>query len=455
MRQKLLKTALESKKTTSRKAKSGNPSLDPSSIASSVASSRASSRVNSANNSRAPSRAGSRHPSEDSDDELSELDPWELTSIEVSSLGLGEEAPAEVWVSKLGESKDQLVDRKRSNVAQREEALKLYGYILTVRYARREIQSEQSELIPAILRSVKSPGSEKEAELALKALAVTMVTDPDDSMYEAVASQVKSIISDDENIRLKRIAIHTLAIIAFYGDVSVEETQDVMDFLLGIVESDGHSVDAGDDAGVVTAALEAWGFLASQLDDLEEVSETAMEALIEQLESSDPEVQIAAGENIALLFEKSFTPLEEDESAPSEDEDLEDERDPDATKYVKRYTVYRRQDQLSSTLERLAKLSSKKISRKARKNLHHSFADILNTVEHPTRGPKYQTAIDQETGKRYGSRLTVRNKTGNVQLTVDKWWTLFRLNELKRTLGGGFMVHYDNNQTVYDTLVDE
>ena len=177
-----------------------------------------------------------------------------------------------------------------------------------------------------------------------------------------------------------------------------------------------------------------------------------MEAFVEQLESADSGVQIAAGENIALLYEKSLTPQEEDEDAP-EDEDSDDpEHVRNGERLVKRYTVYRRQDQLLHTLDELANVSTRRISKKDRKALHSSFADIRNTVEKPSRGPAYSTALHEETGKAYGAgRMKVKiNK--NVEVRIDKWWKLQRLNALRRTLQGGFTYHYDQNEMVSTAL---
>ena len=121
------------------------------------------------------------------------------------------------------------------------------------------------------------------------------------------------------------------------------------------------------------------------------------------------------------------------------------------SKSVKRYEVYRQKNQLEHTLSQLATESSKRIAKKDRKALHTNFNDILSTVEYPPRGPRYQKAIDQETGKRYGSRLTVRiHKTGSMK--IDKWWKLHRLQALRRLLGGGFVVHYEKNEVVFESL---
>jgi hypothetical protein len=248
---------------------------------------------------------------------------------------------------------------------------------------------------------------------------------------------------------VKAVAIHTLGAAAAYGGASEIEIEGIMDDLLEIIESDGEFVGAPDIGEVVAAACEDWGFLATQLDDVEDKTEAAMDAFVEQLQSSDTSVQVAAGENIALLYEKSYTAREADDGPASDEED--EEGYTIDTSFVKRYEVYRQKHQLEHALSQLATESSRRIAKKDRKALHINFADILNTVEYPSRGPRYQKAIDQETGRRYGSRMTVRiHKTGSMK--IDKWWKLHRLQALRRILGGGFVVHYENNEVVFDSL---
>lgn len=248
---------------------------------------------------------------------------------------------------------------------------------------------------------------------------------------------------------MKAVAIHTLSAAAIFGGASDGEIQEIMDDLLEIVESDGSSIEAADSGEVVAAACEAWGFLATSIDDMEDKTETAMDAFVEQLESSDVSVQVAAGENIALLFEKSYTARETDDGPASEEED--EEGFPIDASFVKRYDVYRQKNQLKHTLSQLASESSRRIAKKDRKVLHTNFSDILNTVEYPSRGPRYQNAINEETGRRYGSRMVVRiHKTGTMK--IDAWWKLHRLQALRRVLGGGFVVHYEHNEVVFDSL---
>lgn len=252
-------------------------------------------------------------------------------------------------------------------------------------------------------------------------------------------------------MEVKAAAIHALGTATLYGGSSDSQTEEVMDELLEIIESDGNSIEAPDSVEVVTAALEEWGTLATWVDDLEERTEAAMEAFVEQLDSSDIHVQVSAGENIALLYEKSYTEREADDGPAGSSDEEDSDGNPIDPSAVKRYEVYRQTPQLKHKLSQLATESSKGISKKDRKILHTNFVDILKTVEHPYLGPRYSNAYNQETGKRYGYRLNVRiHRTGSIN--INRWWKLHRLQMLRRVLGGGFVVHYENNEVVFETL---
>jgi hypothetical protein len=355
--------------------------------------------------------------------------------------------PADAWKNELQTRIEQITDRKRSSTEGRADSLNGFAHILMARYAKDDIDGHMNELLPSMLRSIRLETTERETVTALKALAVTIITLDSDDIYDSVADQLKRTASNSESVQVKISAIHALGVAAFFGGASEEEMEDVMAYLLEVIESDGLSIDAHDEGSVVIAALEAWGLLATEIDDMEEITETAIEAFVDQLESADAGVQIAAGENIALMYEKSYTPLEEDEEVSDGLIDSEEEDAPQGDKMVKRYTVYRRQDKLLHTLDSLANISMRGISKKDKKTLHASFADIKNSVEKPTRGPKYSTAIDQETGRTYGSRMKLRINR-NVEVRIDKWWKLQRLNALRRVLQGGFTHQYDENEAV-------
>lgn len=353
------------------------------------------------------------------------------------------------WQQTLDDRMEEIIDRKRSSVQGRETSLAQYCYLLMSKYSDAQISPKMGELIPAFLKSIKVDSSEKETSLALRALALTLITTPSETAYDSIEQTVKRLYTHSEHVSVKAAGIHALAAAAIYGGAGDDEIEEVMDNFLEVIESDGSSIEAEDMGDVVTAAAEAWGFLCTYIDDMEDKTEPAMEAFVEQLESSDAQVQVAVGENIALLFEKSYTEREANDEAPADDQD--EEGNPIDNHYVKRYEVYRQKAQLEHTLLQLSKESSRRIAKKDRKSLHTHFADILNSVEHPTRGPKYQNAINHETGQSFGSRMVVRiHKTGAMR--VDKWWKLHRLQALRRILGGGFVTHYTDNEVVFETL---
>ncbi|KAE8453083.1 hypothetical protein EG329_012270 [Mollisiaceae sp. DMI_Dod_QoI] len=428
----LRRKILEPRKTVSKKAQARLST-----------SSRTSSAANSRSNSQNVSRQGS-----DDEDNMSDSTNWSVNSIDDMLSADGPEDTSEAWKQDLGDRVEEIIDRKRSSVQGRETTLAQYVHILMRHYAYEEIQSKTSEIFPALIKSVKAESSEKEVSLALRAIALTLITTASETAYDAIFQVLKHTYSDSESHSVKAVAIHTLSAAAIYGGASDSEIEEIMDDLLEIVESDGESVGAADSGEVVAAACEAWGFLATSIEDMEDRTETGMDAFVEQLDSSDTSVQVAAGENIALLYEKSFTEREEDDGPAPASDDEDDEID---SSMVKRYEVYRQKNQLEHKLSQLANESSRRIAKKDRKTLHTNFADILNTIEHPTRGPRYQNAIDSETGKRYGSRLTIRiHKTGSMK--IDKWWKLHRLQAMRRVLGGGFVHHYEQNEVVFESL---
>lgn len=421
----MLKQALESGKTVSKSARSkeSTPPL-------------------SRNGSAAPSPQASREVSDDDEGEFSDDTEWS-TLI----------APADVdeasnqWVAVLDERINAITDRKRSSTEGREADMSAFNLLLTRHFAQEQIQRRVDQVVAALLKSVKSGQSEREVTLATKALALIIITEPSETIYDAVADVFKRTINDSPYPRAKTAAIHALSVATFYGGATLEETEDIMDLFLDIASTDGAVIEEADNGEIVAAALEEWGFLCTQMDDMEEMTEPAMDTFVDQLESSDAGVQIAAGSNIALLYEKSHT-----EAGSDDEPESDDETGAKGTRLVKRYTVYRQQHNLEQILERISKRSSKRMSKKYRRQLHLEFNDILTTVENPTRGPRYSTALDMD-GREYGSRLKVTIPGhGGGKMMVDKWWKLHRLHALKRLLQSGFMVHYEFNQVVFDSL---
>jgi len=452
MHEDLRRRALESGKTVSKKARSKQ---------SSPASSAPNSRPGSAATSRATSRIGSRNTSDDEDVDSSEDADWSI-SID-GMLSSTEEESYCSWKDELTTRIESILNRRGLSVHGREDDIRVYLHLIRNHFAGQQISDHGSLLLNSFLKSAKT--KTKEAIPSLKAIAATVITDQSGHYYEICCPSLKSIILRSESTPTKAEAIHTLGIITVYGGGPTDATEEIMDFLLEIIESNGHSISAADASELITAALQQYGFLATQLEDMSESTQPAMEILIDQLASSHPSVQVAAGENIALLYEKSYTEVESDDELSESDADQDHAAtssqttlkryDPNNTlpqTMVKRYDPYRRRDQLLRTLEGLAKVSSKDLSKKDRKSLHTSFADILQSVEVPTLGPRYSAAIsDADTKKEYGSRLTVKVSKKKI-MRIDRWWKLHQLKALKRVLQEGFLEHFEKNEVVRQGL---
>ncbi|EXJ84997.1 hypothetical protein A1O3_05672 [Capronia epimyces CBS 606.96] len=441
MHEDLRRRALESHKTVSNKAKSKH-------------SSRGSSRANSAANSRPASQVQSRDVSDEEDagnGNLSDDTNQSINSIDalLESDDFNEQS-TEVLRQELTDAIAALLERKGSSNKSREDSLSTYVKCLTSHYLAEVLYGRVPELLIAFGRSIKAETSEKETTLALKAVALTAITFADGTLYDTISGVLKRSISDSQSLAVKAAGIYSLGICLSSGGAGEEEIADVMTLLLEIASSDGAFIGADDNAEVVAAALSTYGFLATQIEDMEDESEDAVATFLDQLDADDVRVQVAAGDNIALLYEKSYTPREEDDSTSSEGEEDENGMGPsdelgggrDDSGLVKRYNAYHNTHEVVEKVTALASLSTKSMHRRDKKLLHQSFARIAVTVQNPKLGLQANNA----------SKMVVRiHREGEMR--VDKWWKLMRLNAIRRLLGGGFVNHYfEGNKQVLDAL---
>lgn len=358
------------------------------------------------------------------------------------------EEPTEVIRAKLLERMNELLERKWSNSKTREDCLASYIHILKTHLLADQLRGRTQEVITALIKSIKTETSERETVLALKALEMTIITFEDEDVYDEVAPLLRRMVTDSQSLPTKVAAMHCLGNCAFFAGAGEEDILEQMSFLLEIISSDGAFVDAQDDVGTVTAAIQIYALLATAVDDVETESEDAVEAFADQLESTEPDVQLAAGEAIALMYEKSYTSLKSDSDSSSDDDEneadeAEEEPDSDSSHLKQRYTAFHNANQLVTTLSSLATLSTKKLDKKSKRTLHQTFTSVLATVRNPSSpGIFYNNA----------SRMTVRVHA-NAEMKIDRWWKLMRLNALRRLLGAGFVAHYfEGNKQVLAVL---
>ncbi|RDW87162.1 IFRD domain-containing protein [Aspergillus mulundensis] len=411
------------------------------------------SRTNSAHTSRQSSRNASRQTSDDEDaGNLSDDTAVSLASFDDLE-SIDTENDNNNWEQELLEVIDDVLDRKRSSALSREENYAAYCRLSKFHYVEDLIRSRVPDLLAAFTRSIRTETSVRETTLAMRALELLAITAADNTIFEHAEPLLTRTIRNSSDV-IKAAAIHCLGTCTMFGGAGVEGIEDQMTFLLDIAASDGQSIDAQDGAAVcVTAALQEWGFMATEINDLSSESEEFIQIFVDQLNSGDPSVQIAAGENIALLYERSYSP-QESWSDEGEEDDSNEEESPDTRpkeevlrdgpKRVKRYNPYHDTPELERQLQSLATFHSKRINKRDKRDLRKSFASIRETVADPRHGPFYD--------EYRGSKLTVKIGQQGV-MHIDRWEKWVRLNSLRRILQGGFPVHYfEGNTAVLDSL---
>lgn len=436
------KALLESGKTISRKAKARPDSKTATPITS---------PGQSPHGSRNGSRAGSRYASEDSDSDDSELDDvMTLSTYSGSDHGDDDRATGgRAWADRLQARVSQIVaggrsgERKKMSNQEREDMLTSYLHLVRHYFAQSDISSSMDDLVLGLARAVRSGGSPTERTLALKALTVTILTNPTGNILSNHITLLKSAVEQEEEEEVRVAALYALVVAALYSDGSPdspEAAEDMLQYMIEIVESDGHTVGAPDVATVVVAALKSWGFIATHLEDLSEQSEQAMEAFIEQLDSTDIHVQTGAGDNIALLFERARE-MEEGESGERMNFQYDSKR-------------------LAQQMRDISK-GSTGISRRDRRHLKSDFTSIATGLERGV-GPGYSTAgrpaSNPHTGgskydkapAEFGYLQTVY--VGKERIAIDSWALSAKVEFLRIVLAGGFPTHLAKNETVQGML---
>ncbi|KAK1980254.1 IFRD domain-containing protein [Colletotrichum cereale] len=440
-----LKVLRESGKTLSKKARSR-----PESARASMRNSPNGSPAHSQINSPAHSRAGSRYASEEegSDDEYD--DNMTMSTISNGSEAALDDAAEASWAQLLQDRIVELQDRKRTNTKTRETTLMSYLHLVKHHYGGRQIASSLTEVITALMKNIRSGGSSLERLMSLKSLAATLLNVPSDALFDDIYPQLEKTLEDDDDNDVKAAVIWAMAITAMYGGGGEEAASELLDYLVTIVESDGEAVGAADNGDVVTSALEAWALVASQMDDISENVYSAIDAFVEQLDSTDVEVQASAGFNIAFIFEAARD--QEEETG----EPMNLQYDP---------------KKLIARMAEASKPSVKQTARRDRRHLRKQFASIVSSLEHG-KGPGFSSAgrpaFNPHTGgtkadprsaprseddndmRGFGYREKLR--LGSSVVLIDSWSLMARVEAARTILGGGLPTHFNDNPTVADLL---
>lgn len=392
------------------------------------------------------SNTHSRAQSDDSADDDSDFEVDMMASVHsASSLGdADDEGTVTLDTNALLEN---IQDHKRNNNEVREEYLLAFIKVLRTKYSEDThlwLDDAATELTDAFLRGANRAESPQERLLNLQSFCLTVGCVEDMEIFDGAQKALKQIILEDDDDDCRVWAMYSLSMAVLYAGGLEEAALEVMEYFIDIVQTDGDSIEAQDNAVLVAAALTSWGFVASHVEDYSDYAEAAMDAFVDQLDSTDTEIQSDASRCIALTFESSRS-HEEDTGKP-----FQLPYDP---------------QKLAGRLTELAKLSAKSISKKDRRELRESLLSVVTSLERGL-GPFYsearyvlepgQTAPaeqmtadgDYEYGYRYKLRL------GGRMAVVDSWSLYSRVLMMKTIFRSGLEKHVLVNPVVTECLDD-
>ncbi|KAI9322528.1 interferon-related developmental regulator-domain-containing protein [Dichotomocladium elegans] len=330
------------------------------------------------------------------------------------------------WVNKLNGAIDDLAVNRASI---RQEAIATVISILTNHYAAEALEPRIEELTALLRRSLSKAVDPKESSLAAHAIALVFIThnsDLDfgdqDELYQSFLPTFKAAIKSNDSILTKIQCLHTLALITMIAGSEID-THICRDLVFDLIESEGQGFNTDDFSShqldqLASGALRAYGilFVSSFYDH-----GVTLETLVDEIEkvmpmheillgSSDKSVRIAAGENIALIFELLSKVNNQDENDDEEEEHFE----------------YDNMNDLVRTLKDLSVESSRRQSKDDRAEQKSVFRTIAKSVA------EGMTPIEE---------LKI---SGRV-ITFKGWSKILLLNAFRQAIGQGLQHHLQTN----------
>lgn len=395
------------------------------------------------------SAAASRQASDSDSDDGSDFDLDDMMSSIHSAGSLseaGDDAPTGPALDT--EALIQAIqDRKHNNTELREQYLDAFVRFMRTKYTADThlwLDAAAMSLTDAFLKGANRGDSPRERLLSLQAYCLTLGTVEDMDVYDAASRALKQILLDDDDDSCRVWALYALAMSVLYGGGSEDAALETMEHLVDIVQTDGDAIEAHDNAAVVAAALLAWAFVASHVDDYADYADAAIDAFTEQLDSTDVDIQSHAAQCVALIYESSKA--HEGETGK-----------PFALQYDPQRLVGR--------VSELAKGSAKSVSRRDRRDLREALVSVATSLERGV-GPYYSTALyvpekdervpaaqrTDDGRAEYGYRYKMR--VGNRAAKVDSWSLYFRVTLMRTLFRSGLDKHMFVNPVVSECLED-
>ncbi|KAL6983004.1 hypothetical protein U1Q18_016398 [Sarracenia purpurea var. burkii] len=331
--------------------------------------------------------------------------------------------------------KDSLLDQCVDALYEKRGATREKALVAIIEAFNSNLQHEFVEnkfitLLHQCLSSIKR-GSAKEISLASHAIGLlALTTGPGDKAREILEESVSPISqafkSGSETSKLSSL-LECLAIITFVGGTEPDETEKSMQMMWQVVHPKlGSNVVATKPTpSVITSMVSAWSFLLTTVDGWTLDPKNWQESISyfsALLDKDDRSIRIAAGEALALIFERGNLEKFSGEANASSDSSRDF-----ANIQGLRAKILNQVRNLS--VEAGGKGSNKKDLNSQR----NSFRDILDFLE---AGYPPETSV----------------KIGGESLNTTSWSQLIQLNFLKHFLGGGFVKHMQENEFLHDVF---
>ncbi|KAJ7284270.1 hypothetical protein O6H91_06G084000 [Diphasiastrum complanatum] len=283
-------------------------------------------------------------------------------------------------------------------------------------------------------------GSASEAALAARALGLLALTlgagDAAEHVFGEASSHLVKVAKFASESAVRIAAVDSLAILCFVGSGENESTNGVMDVFWQIAKHAGNTR-ADQTLGiqrpssaVKAAAIYSWAVLLSTLPSsmLTQSVQMSLPTLSSLLEAADLDVQKAAGEAIALIFE---TGSSNEQSIAYVTLDSESFSRPSPS-----LTVKSRKANEAHVFEQMKALSveagGKGCAKKEKSAQRSSFRELFASIQG---GGCAETCI--------------KLRHGDI-LRVDTWEKTLQLHALRKVLAEGFQIHMQENNLLHD-----
>lgn len=322
--------------------------------------------------------------------------------------------------NKLDHAMD-LITEKKANL--RMDALELIISVLTLNVCSELLDTMRGSLIPEVINILKKKSSMEEGVLACRALGLICITlgADEDRLYGELKPVLMKLALTGAVDQVRVASLEALAVACFVCSTDERETWDLLDTCHRIFSSRVEEV--SDD--LCYMAIEMWALLITSItqDELVEMlvyeDEKVSGPLADMrqlLLHQNLDVRIACGETFALMAEYRH----------SSEHNWSIFDEPPSSIFAG----------VLDRVEELAQESSKKVSKKGKKNLKAACRVILKTLN-----------------DNVAPTIDIQMKKLNVLL--HKWSEAKQYGALKGVLKTGIQEHFVHNQLIRDILVSE